>query len=216
MIEIIRYAKRRGIAILLGGLLGGILGATYVFSVGESYSASATLIVNPARPEAAVEIGQLADAISKRMDSYRTVGQTNAVIDPAVQRLGVKYTRDDVRQGLGITVPVGTSVLNVSATAHEPDRSMAIVNAVAGSLTTQITGLAPTQPGGSPSVNVLSLQTADTAQVKRANPTSWLLGGTLLGGIAGDSVARAVRNRRSQKAASSVIPMRNSDQQNQL
>lgn len=191
----------RRVSILLGGLLGGVLGASYVVSVGESYSATATLIVNPARPEAAVEIGQLADAISKRMDSYKVVGQTNAVIDPAAQSLGTDYTRDNVREGLEIGVPVGTSILNVTARASTPERSMAISNAVAGSLARKVDSLAPTQPGGSPSVGVISLQAADTAAAKRANPTPWLLGGTLIGGLAGDTINRAVRNRDPQSSS---------------
>lgn len=171
---------------LLCILLGAGLGALAAKVTPTTYQATATLVIGAARPDRSTRVVDLTDAISNRMDTYSNLVTTAAVLNPVVEQLVAGETLESLTKKIDTTVPVGSTIISVTASGPDPDLATEISNTVISSLSTQIGNLSPRQANNKASVKVTVLQDANDGLIEsRPNTVVYCaLGAALALGVA--------------------------------
>ncbi len=177
--------RRWWAVVLVAALLGGGAGLAHTVLAQERYEASTTVFFSLQRGET---VGELAQGNTYTLDlvqSYASVATMPIVLDPVVADLGLDASSTELARDVTARAPLGTVLLEITATQPTAERAAAVADAVAARLDGAVTRLSAGREG-SGAVTVTTTQPASV-------PTSpaWprpvldvgvgLLGGLLVG-----------------------------------
>jgi capsular polysaccharide biosynthesis protein len=132
--------------------------------------------------------------------TYADLATTHYVLDPVSSELGLRSTGAGLADRISTVVPVGTEVIELTASDDTPSRAARIANAVAARLVSTSTALAParTAANRSPSVRLTQVESARVPAAP-AEPQALVdlpLG--LLAGLGGGLLAATLLERRAE------------------
>jgi capsular exopolysaccharide synthesis family protein len=135
-------------SILVVLALGITVGLVVVWTTPPKYQATAqTLLLavggNP---------GELASGscfTQSQLDSFAVLATSPHVLEPVMSQLGISEPMGDFQQRVSATVPVGTVIIAVSATADSPETAAEIADAVSTELVEAVEEITPAGAEGS-------------------------------------------------------------------
>jgi receptor protein-tyrosine kinase len=159
-------ARAHWLLILAATLVGGMLGVVFSVLQPRVYTATAQNFVSISGTDRGTQVSSSAFAL-QRVKSYVNVVESEAVLGPVIEQLGLGLTPAQLRQSVSAANPPQTVLLNIAATGSDPEQVAAIANAVAAKYAEVVEAL-ETPAGGQPPVKVTPVM---PAQVPAA-PTS--------------------------------------------
>jgi succinoglycan biosynthesis transport protein ExoP len=139
--------------------------------------------------------------------TYTELAEMPIVLGPVIQDLGLDTTPAELAKVVNARSPVGTIVIEVTATAGSPTKAAAIANGVAHQLAETMQWLTPRTSSGQPAVQVRAVGEAAPPNYpytprSRLNVFVALLVGLLVGALTAvqlDATARAAAARGRQE-----------------
>jgi capsular exopolysaccharide synthesis family protein len=178
------------IAATMMGLMGG--GAASVL-VQPTYTAETQLFVAIQSSGSVQELQQGNTFSQARVQSYVKTVTTPVVLQPAIDRLGLEESAEDLSKRVKATTDLNTVLINISVSDTSPVQSAAIAQAIADSLVKAIDSLEKPKAGGTSPVS-LSIITPAVAPTNPSAPNTRLnLALGLVAGMALGVGAAAVR-----------------------
>lgn len=139
--QMFRLARRWWMLLLLAPLIAGAAAAAVTSLRAPTYSAEATLLVDPSQGEGALDFGVI-DAIQYQAETYERLIEHDPVLLPVIDELGLSYDIDTLRKQISGKAVAGTQLFLVTASDRDPERAAAVANAVAARMLTYVEGLA--------------------------------------------------------------------------
>lgn len=185
-IEYLRIVRRHWVMILSWCLIGVLAGALFSILTPPSYRAGTQLFVAIQGSGSAQDLQQGNTFTQARVQSYVQTVRTPAVLDPAIESLGLDVTWDELSPKVTASSDAKTVLLTVSVEDESPALAAALAQAIAASLISAVDELeSPTAGGTSPvKLSVITEAEAPTAQASPNVPLNLLLGlgaGLILG-----------------------------------
>lgn len=192
--DYLRVLRRSWITIVACTLLGLTIGALSILAVKPSYTARTQLFVAIQSSGSVADLQQGNTFSQARVQSYvETVG-TPAVLQPAIDTLGLELTPADLSHKIEATADINTVIVTISATDTSPVQAAALAEAVGQSFVAVINDLESPTKGG-PSPVKLSVVTPATAPIAPSAPNTKL--NLAVGGAAGLLLGMALALLRS-------------------
>jgi capsular polysaccharide biosynthesis protein len=180
--------------VLFTTLLGALGGLTYSSVKSPTYTATSSVIVTPGHG-APVQSDPALFA-----NNYAQVATDTPVLQPALADAGISMSADEARQHLTVSVPSGSSLITIQATAGSGADAAALANAAANGIATYGTAQAP-KTGYD-----VSIFTPATAPTSSSTPDRALnvFVGALIGLAVGGVVVLVIRRSRRASAAAAA------------
>lgn len=163
---------RRGIVLIVLGLLIGLAGG-FVAQTMEKPSYSATsrnLLTNKVAGDLSISQGRIA--------SYVLVASSGLVLQPVIDELGLETSVDDLARQITVVAPPETVVIEITATASDPQAAADIANSVSTHFADVVadqlettTGVTPTAPTPGPDGVVTPAPTPSPSKTKLPDGT---------------------------------------------
>ena len=125
--------------VLLSTAVGGVIGAV----TKQQYQSTAGLIFNVGEASSAVELAQASIYLDQVMTSYSALSTTPYVLDPVIEKLGLKESAADLAPQISALNPSKTVLLDVTVTRKDPETAAKIANAVAEQMVKSVKTTAP-------------------------------------------------------------------------
>ncbi|WP_350002675.1 polysaccharide biosynthesis tyrosine autokinase [Pseudarthrobacter sp. WHRI 8279] len=187
--EYLKIAKRNWLTIVASALLGLLIAGAASLIVKPSYVAETKLFVAIQGSGSITELQQGNTFSQARVRSYVETVSTPAVLQPAIDRLGLELTAAELQEKVDAGADLNTVIITISVSDASPVSAAAIAQAVGTSLIEVVNTLeSPSSDGLSPVK--LSVVTPATAPVAPSAPNTRLY--LLVGLIAGASLGVAV------------------------
>lgn len=138
--RVIRGAVRWLWLILLTTLIGGVLAYGLTSRQEATYSATATLLVNPQQVTGAVE-NQALQASQTQAQTYVRLVESEPVLDRVIEELNLPYTPSALAEKIDASVVLDTQLIDVSVSNSSPEDAALIANAVAAQFRAHVTEL---------------------------------------------------------------------------
>ena len=141
----------RGWWVVLGcGLLLGAAGLTYSLLQTPQYRSTATLYVTSGTEENVQSAYQGSLASQQRVESYARLAKSNAVLREGIRRSGSSMTLEEARESVTANGSPEAVLLTISAVDDNPQSAAALVNGIAGGMTSYVNTLEQPSGGGRP------------------------------------------------------------------
>jgi succinoglycan biosynthesis transport protein ExoP len=199
--QLVRALRRGWVAIVGLTILGALVGVTATFLQTPTYVANAQLFVSVSEATRnSVDLNDGALFVQSQVKSYSEVVNSPKVLEPVLAHLKLTMSPEALASKVGVSVPLGTVLINLSVKDTSPTRARDIANEIAQQSSVVIQALA-TPPGLKVSgVTVSVTQWATTPLTpatprKKLNLALGLLAGLTLGccvAIARESMDRTV------------------------
>lgn len=195
----LRIVRRNWLFIVASTLAGVLLSAAGSLLIAPSYTAHTKLFVAIQNSGSVQELNQGNTFTQARVQSYVETVKTAAVLQPAIDTLGLGVSPAELSRRVVASADIKTVIISISATDSSPVQAAAIAQAVADSLVTVVDGLEAPAEGGTSPVK-LSVVAPSTAPSDPSAPNTKLniISGLLIGlafGI-GIAVLRTVFDNR--------------------
>ncbi|WP_104173430.1 polysaccharide biosynthesis tyrosine autokinase [Arthrobacter sp. Y81] len=157
--------RRNWILITASMLLGLLVGGAVSLSIGATYTAKTQLFVAIQSSGSVSELQQGNTFSQARVQSYVKTAKTPAVIQPALDSLGLSQSPEKMAAKIEATADLNTVLINISVEDESPVQAAAIAQAIADSLIKVVDRLeTPSQSGTSPvRLSVITPATAPNA-----------------------------------------------------
>lgn len=178
---------RRGWILLVSITLAGLLtGGAISLAIQPTYTAETKLFLATQNSGSVQELQQVNNFGQDRVQSYAQIVTTPAVLQPAIESLGLETSPGQLASRITANAGVNTVLLTIRATNPSPVQAAAIAQAVSESLIKVIDQLESPSAGGTPPVR-LSVVTPATAPSTPSAPNTRLnlVIGALLGFVIG-------------------------------
>jgi len=169
-------------------LLGAVVAYGWSQTRPDVYRATSSVFVSTTPGEDTSQLVQGSTYVQSQLQSYTRLATTPTVLEPVVDQLGLDTTPARLAREVEAENPLGTVIVDVSATDADPVRAAAIANAVTRSLRDEATRLSPESADGS-SALALSVVAVAPVPVHPTSPDRRLL--TLTGAAAGGALGVA-------------------------
>lgn len=190
--EYLRLLRRNWITIAASSLLGLIIAGSVSMVIRPSYTAETQLFVAIQSSGSAADLQQGNTFTQARVESYVKATQTPAVLQPAIDSLGLDTTPAQLSKSVQARSQSNTVIISITAMDASPIQAAAIAEAVGTSLVAAIDRIESPAKGGSSPVKLSILTPAVAPTVPSAPNTPLNLGlGLLIGLIAGIGTAVA-------------------------
>jgi capsular exopolysaccharide synthesis family protein len=164
--ELDRYlgALRRSWALILALSLGSAaLAFGWASTQPDVYRSSSAVFFQVSGAENTSSLLQGSNFTQNQVRSYAELATKEVVLDPVVRNLGLEATPQALAKSVDVSVPLDTSIVEISATAGTPEAAQALANEVATQLGAAVEGLS--QPGEAAKATV----SVDAQVVQQAN-----------------------------------------------
>ncbi|MGP4031783.1 polysaccharide biosynthesis tyrosine autokinase [Pseudarthrobacter sp. 1C304] len=180
--EYLRILRRNWIWIVAFSLLGLLLSGVATIVVKPNYTATTRLFVAIQNSGSVQELQQGNTFSQARVQSYVKIATTPAVLQPAINRLGIETTAENLAESVKASTDLDTVLINISVTDHSSVQAAAIAQAVADSLISSVDELEKPKSGGVSPVT-LSVVAPAKAPAEPSSPNAKL--NLLLGSLTG-------------------------------
>lgn len=199
--RILRAMRAYWWIVLVVAILGALIGAGRAALSTPSYSSTASVLVSAADPaEGADQTYQssVPTMISNSMGTYSALATSGVVLNEVNDRLDLHQSAADLAGRLSATVPLNTSIIEVTATADDPDRAVELANTTVEVLGEEIIDSGMKQSSGDPALKTVTIQDgADAVTETSADPLTDGLIGLLIGLILGAIIASLAESARN-------------------
>lgn len=168
-------------------LIGAGVGLAHTALAQERYEASATVFFSLERGETVSELAQGSSYTLELVQSYASVATMPIVLDPVIAELGLSTTPAALAEDVTARAPLGTVLLEITATQPTADGAAEVADAVADRLSGAVKELS----SGKDDAGSITVTTTSSASVPASASASWprpaldvgvgLLGGLMLG-----------------------------------
>lgn len=187
---VLRIPVKYFVTILVVAIVGALVGGIYAGSRSVTYSANSILLVTPAAAKSGENLSQVSTYIFANMASYDALATTSQVLDAAAVELGGEVDLKELSARLAVEVPTGSSIITISSTKNDRGQAVDIANAVGNALRKSVVDLSPTL-NDKKTIDVVVVQPAgDRVTANGRNVGGWILGGVVVGLIAGVLLTR--------------------------
>lgn len=192
--DYLRVIRRGWILVAASTLLGLLVAGAVTLGVAPTYTAKTQLFVAIQSSGTVSELQQGNTFSQARVQSYVRTATTPAVLQPAIDSLGLDTTPADLASRIQATADLNTVLINISAVDRSAVQSAAIAQAVSDSLIQVVDRLEkPSQGGISPvKLSVIAPATAPSTPSAPNGKLNLLLGVTL--GIGVGLAAAVIRS----------------------
>ena len=178
--------RKRWLVVAALGLLGIVLGSTYVILAPAEYTAKTELFVATVGGDNTSDLAQGSNFAQQQARNYSVVAQRDIVLLPVITALGLKTTPDELSERISASVPLNTSLISIAVTDSSAARAAATADAVATSLSNTVVRLMPKRSDGASPVHLQVVQAARAPTSPSApNPRVVLTFSGLLGLLVG-------------------------------
>ena len=169
-------------------VLGGLLGLALALLLPKVYSARTELFVAPGTGGTSIELVQGSTFVLDRVKSYVEVVNTDIVLAPVIDELGLDVTVADLAERVSATVITETVVVVIAVEDSSAEQSARIANAIAQ----EFVRVAPTlEPAGRANSPVIKITVINSASVPIAAERPVLRFNVALGLLIGLAVGLA-------------------------
>lgn len=187
LFDMLQIIRKHIVTALIAFLVVFLAVAAYTFLAPAKYTATAKTYVTYRGQETNSSIGEVntgGSYISNQIKSFPSLAQSEKVLKPVIDKLGLDMTVADLASEVSVSNPTSTFFVNISDTNRSPQRAAVIANSVADSLSSAIDELYSDSNGSLVKVTVVQSATVPTS---KSSPKTklYLAVGLLLGLIAG-------------------------------
>jgi capsular exopolysaccharide synthesis family protein len=186
-------ARAHWLLIVAAALAGAMLGVVLSVLQPRVYVATAQNFVSISGTDLGTQLSGSGFAL-QRVKSYVNVVESEAVLVPVIEQLGLDLTPAQLRQSVSAANPPQTVLLNITATGPDPDLAAALANAVAARYAEVVEAL-ETPPGGQPPVKVTPVMPAQVPGAPTSPRTRVNVALGLLLGLGAGVAAALLRER---------------------
>lgn len=180
--DYLRIARRNWITISAFTVLGLLVAAAISLTIRPTYTARTQLFVATQSSGTVLDLQQGNSFVQSRVQSYVQTAVTPAVLQPAIDTLGLDITPAQLGSRVTATADPSTVIISITAVDTSPVQAAAVAQAVGDSLVGAIDELESPTEGGSSPVK-LSVVTPAIAPTSPSAPNNRL--NIALGGLAG-------------------------------
>ncbi|WP_216908510.1 hypothetical protein [Nocardia noduli] len=160
-VDYLHIARRRWAVLLAGLVLGVVLAAFQIQSTPATYSASSTMYVSMATGTSVADSYQGGLAAQQRVRSYLELVSSDAVVDRVIGQLGLRLSRDEMRGKITVDAPPATTLLTVTVTDEDPERSRVMTDEVVSQLRALVDDLETIERTAAPAARVAVVDRAE-------------------------------------------------------
>ena len=192
-------AVRAHWAIVLVVAIIGLLGGTGRAALATPrYSSTASVLIGVADPDEGAQQNYqstVATTISESMNTYSSLATSGVVLNEVDSRLGLGQSVTQLAGRIHPSVPLSTSIVEVTATGDDADSAARLANTTVAVLGDEIVGSGMKQGSGSPALKTIIIQDGADAVVETGpNPLTGGLVGLLVGLVVGVIIALVVES----------------------
>jgi capsular polysaccharide biosynthesis protein len=130
--------------IVVAAVVAALAGGAIITAVSpQSYETKAAVLVIPAGSGDANSMAQAASFVSNQVATYAALAETPAVLDPAIEKSGVRIASTDLVDDVTSELVPNTSIINLTVDAGSAREAAELANAIAASLIDKIEAQTP-------------------------------------------------------------------------
>ena len=167
--DYMRILRRNWILIVSSTLLGVLAASLFTLLLAPKYTATTRLFVATQSSGSVQELQQGNTFTQARVKSYVETVSTPAVLQPAIDSLGLEVSAAQLAQSVDASADLNTVIITISASSDSPAQSAAIAQAVGESLVKTVELLESPSAGGISPVK-LSVVTPAVAPASPSSP----------------------------------------------
>jgi polysaccharide biosynthesis transport protein len=196
---ILRVLRKRWLSVLVTLVVAVLLAVAVTAVMPARYTATAKMFFSARSGQSITELNEGTTFAASQMSSLADIATSPLVLEPVIDDLGLDTTPTELAESVRITVPEGTAILQIAATAQTAQESADLVNAVAGELSDASDGLFPAAADGDEAVRA-TIHTPGAVPTEPSVPNTGvnLVLGVVLGLLVGVGVA-ALREARDTR-----------------
>lgn len=196
---ILRVLRKRWTSVLVTLAVAVLLAVVVTALMPARYTATAKMFFSARSGQSITELNEGTTFAASQMSSLADIATSPLVLEPVIADLGLDTTPPELAESLSITVPEGTAILQIAATAPTAEGAADLVNAVAGELSDAADGLFPAAEDGAEAVHA-TIHTPGAVPTEPSVPNLAvnLVLGVVLGLLVGVGVA-ALREARDTR-----------------
>lgn len=206
--DLIAMVRKHFVGALITCLVVVVATAAYTFLVPKKYEATAQLLamagqnIVDAGNSNAAQLSAGASYLNSQIATYPQLVKTEAVLQPVIDKLGLEETASDLAEQITATNPSNTMMVNITAETRDPQMSQDIANAVADSLSSQVSTNLKTLDKDKAPVTLSVVQEAQFPESQSSPKTKLFLAAGLVLGIILGVVYAVVRELLNTKVSS--------------
>jgi capsular exopolysaccharide synthesis family protein len=172
--------------VAVSALVGTSLGWGLSHLVKPSYTATSQVFISLAQGNTAGELANGASYNQQQMASYAELATAPVVLDPVISSLSLPTTSTLLAKAVTVTIPQGTTILQIAVTDPSSVGSAKIANAIAEEVGVAIVDVSPRTTSGAKNVLIRTIApatppTSPSAPKTALNTLLGLVGGVLVG-----------------------------------
>lgn len=181
--------KKYWLSVVVLTVLGGLAGGIYVALATPVYTAKAVVFLSMSGSDSVGDLYTGTNYTAAAARSYAQITTTPKVLAPVIQDLGLNTTADQLAAQVTTTIPANTSLIQVSVTNSDAEKSREIAQAVADSLVATVKNLSPVDTNQKSTITA-TVVTPATTPTSQTSPQMALT--LALGVVAGLAVGVAL------------------------
>lgn len=185
--DLLQIIRKHIIAAIIGCAVVFGVTAAYTFTAPKKYEATAEVLASSSQEASdslqASQYSSISTYISAQIATYPQLVKTEVVLQPVINQLGLNMTVDELGALVTASNPSKTFMVDITVETKSPQSSAAIANAVAESLSEQVSGALYSGSKKSSPVQLSVVQTAQTPQSASSPKTALYLAVGLVAGI---------------------------------
>lgn len=198
--DYLRILRRNWILIVSVTLVGLLSGGALSILTKPTYVSETQLFVSIQNSGSAQELQQGNNFSQARVQSYVEIVGSPAVLQPAIDALGLSLTADELSGKVTATTQLNTVLISISVADHSPVQAAAVAQAVASSLIATVDSLEKPKVGsGTSPVSLSIIKPAKAPSLPSAPNTKFNLLLGLLTGLAvglGIAILKSILDNR--------------------
>ncbi|MDR0848323.1 MAG: polysaccharide biosynthesis tyrosine autokinase [Propionibacteriaceae bacterium] len=135
--------KKYWVSILLLTIFGGLAAGAYVFLATPVYTAKSIVFLSMSGSNSVGDLYTGTNYTAAAARSYAQIATTPKVLSPVIEDLDLDTTAEVLATHVTTTIPANTSLIQISVTNSDADRSREIAQSIAESLVDTVRSLSP-------------------------------------------------------------------------
>ncbi len=148
--DYIRILRKNWLMIIVATLVGVGVAAAFSLTRTPLYEASSTVAVSTQTGGSVAEVQQGSSFAQTRINTYVGLVRTPIVLNPAIAKLGLGVTADEMAEVVTATSALNTTLITITVTDSDPVAAADAANTIAASLAAVVPEIEPDIEGASP------------------------------------------------------------------
>jgi capsular exopolysaccharide synthesis family protein len=198
IIDYLRAVRRFWLSCLITVAAAVGVGVLLLAVLPKSFTAETRVFLTVVVGNSGSDLASGTNYAQNQVDSFAEVAVSPLVLDPAISKLGLQTTADELASHIGVQVRDGTSVMVLSATDAKAELAADIANAVSDALVAAVDQLSPVSSDDEKLVWATVITRATVPQSTSFPPTRNTLLLAALAGVLLALIQAVIRHRRNR------------------